>query len=261
MGTSTELTMADNFRSFIIDLLGKCSLPKNYIAMLTNSDNIVKFKQAFTHESASTTHNYEVYETLGDVTLNKCVIWYFRRMIPDITPEKLTLLKIKFTSTKLMSIFARELEFDKHIIASNDTFKHKRKILEDVLESFIGCVEYLIDDQLQMHLGYKYVYAFISFYIESYINEININESEDLMDPISILKNMSDKHRFLLEYVHEPLVIHGIKHVQTKVVIDHSTILSVEVSRSKKLSKGLAAKSALNAIKHKGTYGSPITPP
>lgn len=250
--------MANEFRSFIIDLLGKCSLPKDYIAVLASSDNIVRFRQAFTHESVSV-DNYEVYETLGDVTLNKCVIWYFKRMIPNITPEKLTLLKIKFTSTKLMSTFARELGFDRHIIAANDTYKHKCNILEDVLESFIGCTECLIDDQLQLHLGYKYMYAFVSMYIETYINDININESEDLMDPISILKNISDKHKFSLEYVHEVLTIHGIKHIQTRVLVNNSVILAIEVSRAKKASKGLAATSALNAIKKGALSGYNIT--
>lgn len=239
--TSSPVT----FRDFIRRLMRMAKMPDSVINELTTENNLNNFKQAFTHCTVSDT-NYEVYETIGDVTLNKCIIWFFRRMIPDVTPEQLTLLKIKFASTKLMSVYARELGFDNYILANDDAVKHRCKILEDVLESFIGCLEFMAD-KLSMHSGYAYAYNFVSVYVERYVSNMSISE-QDLLDPISTLKNLSDKHRFSVEYVHDTISVRGLNHVSTNIKLGDKSI-AVSVARTKKQSKIQAAELALQELK------------
>lgn len=234
------------FENYIDHLLAIALVPKDLRTKLTSPKNLEIFKQAFTHPTISETRNYEVFECIGDTSLNKCVIWFFKRRLPEANPELLTLLKIKFASTDKMSIYARELGLDKYILSNEDQIKTRSKILEDVLESFIGCMEYLIDEINGMHSGYSYVYTFVSVYIERYLAGMSIKE-QDLLDAISKLKNLSDKHKFNVEYIHETVSIRGLNHVTTSVNINKKMIVR-STARVKKQSKIHAAELALQEI-------------
>lgn len=240
------------FDQFIKHLLNLAKVPENLIKKLLISEHLATFKLAFTHRTISETSNYEVFETLGDVSLNKSIIWHFKRILSDASPEQLTLLKIKFASTKLMSVYARELEFDKYILSPDESIRTRCKVLEDCFEAFIGCMEFLIDKVNGMHTGYSFVYTFVSVYIERYLSSMSIKE-EDLLDPISTLKNIADKHRFNVEYVHEVVSIRGSNHVATTVNISGKQIAK-SIARIKKQSKIQCAEAALQELNTTSNY-------
>lgn len=242
-----DVETSHQFRKFLARLFNIAQIPDNICRVLLSGTNFAKFKQAFTHKTASEVCNYEVFETIGDATLNKCVVWYFKRMIADVSPERLTLLKIKFASTKMMSVFAKEMGFDKYVLMHPDMNKHKFKILEDILESFIGCLEYTIDETTSIHNGFKYAYNFVAYYIEKYIQNIGMSES-DLLDAVSRLKNISDKHKLSIEYIHDSINIHGARHIRTQVILNGNIVLANSTARSKKQSKQMAAEIALNGF-------------
>jgi dsRNA-specific ribonuclease len=247
----------DEFRAFVSRLLCLSGVPEALRAALVSDENLAAFKQAFTHKSASDKLNYEVFETIGDVTLNKCVMWYFWRVIKNVTPEMLTLLKIKFASTKMMSIFAKDMDFDKYVLMHPDLYKHKFKILEDVLEAFIGCLEHLIDGIHELHGGYQYAYNFVVYYIEKYMRGVDIEAltENDLLDPISRLKNVADRHKTAIEYVHDTVNIHSAHHIRTRVIWNGTITLAACTARSKKQSKQMAAEAALAEIGRQGRGG------
>ena len=47
-----------------------------------------EFEKCFTHKSFSSTDNYEMYELLGDVTANKCVVSYLKQRFPFLNSSK-----------------------------------------------------------------------------------------------------------------------------------------------------------------------------
>jgi dsRNA-specific ribonuclease len=236
------------FKEFIINLLRLSKIPDNLIQKLVSDSNIKKFKQAFTHQSKSIDVNYEVFETLGDTTLNKCVVWYFKRRYFDMTPGKLTLTKNQYVSTVRMAKYARELEYNYYIDVLEDDMKTKINVLEDVFEAFIGCMEFLLDE-IQLHSGYSYAYNFVSVYIERYLPEISVNMN-DLLDPISALKNLTDKHKINVVYSYTKRNIKNISYMETKIEYD-GKIIGCAISRSKKDSKYNASKMAFNELNYK----------
>ena len=74
----------NNFQSFIRSLLKIGKLKEKYINEITDPPGIEQYKIAFTHESIDPKQNYEFFETLGDQTLNKSIVWYFSRRFPEL---------------------------------------------------------------------------------------------------------------------------------------------------------------------------------
>ena len=83
-------TTSSHFRVFIRGLLLHAGIKESRIELLTDDYCMKEFTKSFTHKSIDPVHNYEYYETLGDVTSNKIVVWYFHRRFPDLfnNPEE-----------------------------------------------------------------------------------------------------------------------------------------------------------------------------
>lgn len=185
----------DSFLQVIVKVLEKGKLKKKYIDMLTDEEGMELYSQIFTHSSADPENNYEYYETLGDVTANKCITWYFSKRFPQINCPKgvkiLARLKIVYASKEVFAPIGEKLGFWPFITASNEIRStDMRPCLEDVLEAFIGATEYLIDKKIGRNgVGYAIVYDIIA----SIYNEMPISlEYEKLVDPKTILKEVFD---------------------------------------------------------------------
>ena len=66
-----------NFQKFIKKLIASRKLESKYTDILTDKLSLSCYKKEFTHSSCYPIHNYEVYEQLGDITVNKFLLWYF----------------------------------------------------------------------------------------------------------------------------------------------------------------------------------------
>lgn len=128
------------------------------INLYLTDENMKQFNKAFTHESFDPVNNYEYLETLGDITLNKCVIWYFHRRFPNLknmprANKIMTNLKTKNVARDKFSQLARRLQFQNYIRykSSEDPKKQFRKsimdnnMLSDVFEAVMGALEDVID--------------------------------------------------------------------------------------------------------------------
>lgn len=173
------------------------SLTPQYIDKLLDTEGIAFYKQAFTHSSHNQAVNYEIMEFLGDATLNKAIVWYLFRRFPQLnTPygvRVLSRLKIHMVSKRSFCMISQRLGFEEHVIASDEIrATNMSKVLEDVLESFFGTTELLVD----MKLGHGFGNCVCSDILGSVLDTIDISlEYESLYDAKTRLKELFDSLR------------------------------------------------------------------
>lgn len=199
-----------NFRNFIRGLLDKAEISEKYIDLLTDEKSMEEFTKAFTHKSVNPIHNYEYYEILGDATTNKIVVWYYHRRFSQLFKNPgggnmgpvavMARLKQVGISKRTYSKFANNLGFWEYVRVMEESKKNRTSILEDTFESFIGCLEYLIDMKVMDHSGYGISYIFMSKIMDKV--EISL-ERESLYDHKSKLNEDINafKGDLKLEYI------------------------------------------------------------
>lgn len=183
-----------NFVELIRFLLQKGNLKDHYINMLTDSESMTLYDQAFTHKSANPDRNYEVLELLGDSTVNKAIVWYLSRRFPQLDcpagVKVIARLKINLVSKKTLADFGLKLGLWPYISATEEFRETKMKpMLEDCFEAFFGATERLIDRRIRLGAGY----AICSTIIDSLFDEMDISlKYEDLFDAKTRLKELFD---------------------------------------------------------------------
>ena len=182
-----------NLTFFIKNLLTKININKEVIDILTSKICIDEFKKAFTTIYYDNINNYEFYEILGDATINKCVTWYFQRRFPHLRTaggvKYLTRLKISVVSKDGFSSLAEKIGLSKYIRKSENEITEYKKLLEDIFEAFMGCLEFLVDNYIEKHKGYSIVYSVIEYLL----NSMDFNmDYEKLLDPKTRLKELFD---------------------------------------------------------------------
>lgn len=175
----------------------KIGSSKMATSLLSNRDAVKMFSEAFTHETVSK-NNYEFYETLGDVTLNKCVLWYISRRFPQINcpagSDILTKLKIKTIKSESFASIAESLQFWDFISVEESLRLNpnkKRSILEDVCEAFFGVLELAIDQATRQGMGYMVCYKILSTLLDK--TEIKISYDE-IVDNKTRVKEIYDAY-------------------------------------------------------------------
>ena len=149
-----------NFSEFIKNLIYGFRLDSEFSSVLVDSYSLRLYQKAFTHSSFSVSNNYEVYEQLGDITLNKFLVWYFHERFPDFNNtfgvKIVARLRIKYGSKQFLSELAEKLgfwEWIRHHENLNSVGK-RLSLLEDVFESFIGVTEFILDHRYSSGVGY-----------------------------------------------------------------------------------------------------------
>lgn len=182
------------FSEFIMNLISECRLDSVYQQVLTDPLSLQLYQKAFTHVSYDMYNNYEVYEQLGDITVNKFLVWYFYQRFPSFHStygvKIVARLRIKYGSKQFLSSLAERLGFWKMIRVAEMISQGKRmSILEDVFEAFIGVTEYIIDQRMHLGLGYLCCYKIL----KSWLDVIPIDISyEQLFDAKTRLKELFD---------------------------------------------------------------------
>lgn len=162
-----------DFQKYISLLLAQAGLSEAYIEKLTvPGTTLNNFEQAFTHESVETCKNYEFYELMGDSCMNKTMTDYiiekyhilrkpiYRGFISDLSQ----MIKEKEFLYKM----GMHLNMLAHVKYDGDSIKGKSlvSIVEDVFESFCGCLEMSINE-LYPFTGYAIVYQFVKTQLDS----------------------------------------------------------------------------------------------
>lgn len=185
------------FKEFIKNLISHSRLDSRYIQIVTDEHSLKLYRTAFTHCSSSSINNYEVFEQLGDITVNKFLVWYFHRRFPMLNNtfgiKIVARLRIKYGSKQFLSELADKNNFWDHIKITEVTSNGKKmSVLEDVFESFIGVTEYIIDNRIHDGLGYISCYNIL----QSFFDKIPIDISyESLFDSKTRLKELFDHYK------------------------------------------------------------------
>lgn len=197
--TNNQIYLGDRgeaFKKLISGLLEMGGVKKHYREQLLSQEALVYFGSAFTHDSADSSNNYQLTETIGDSCLNKIVISYLLRRFPQLfsplATDILTKLKITIIQTKVFSEIADSLDFWRFISCDQEiraSTVNKMAILEDVFESFIGSLEWFIDERFKIGVGYGICYAIVSKILDK--REISLKYT-DLVDSKTRLKELFD---------------------------------------------------------------------
>jgi dsRNA-specific ribonuclease len=184
----------ERFVSTIRAVLSRGRISERYMDMLTGDEALKMYDQVFTHDSADRSRNYQFYELIGDVTINKIIVWYFTRRFPQLfCPEGVKIvsrLKINHGSKTSFAPIAESLGFWDLISASHvERSAKKRPMLEDALEAFIGATEFFLDSKVRQGVGYAIVYDIISNIFDE--KEISL-KYEDLFDSKTRVKEIFD---------------------------------------------------------------------
>jgi dsRNA-specific ribonuclease len=240
---------SSSFHELIESVLKRSNLKKAYVQVLLEHINL--YQQAFTSDSYDPTNNYQVFEQLGDVTINKFLVWYFYRRFPQLNcadgVKVVARLRINFASKNSFSAIAENLGFWPHIKAStNQKEKDRKSLLEDVLEAFIGVTEAILDNVFQVGVGYAVSYDIL----KSLFDPIHISlKYEDLYDPKSRLKEIFDANKELgsLNYGFSGGVV-----VVSRIANGKEIILGRGSGNQKAEAQQMASKQALEVLAKEG---------
>jgi len=189
------------FKTLITGLMKRANLKDKYVGVLTSDENMRKFSKAFTAASADSKENYEIYEQLGDVSANKFIVWYSYRRFPQLNcplgVKVVARLRINYGAKNSFAGIADNLGFWPYISAAEDgadrsakyRARHKKDLLEDVFEAFVGCTEQILDQEYRPGVGYAIVYDILA----SIFDKIPISlKFEDLIDAKTRMKEIFD---------------------------------------------------------------------
>ena len=196
----------DDFKNIVKNILEKGKLKDKYLSRLLNEENLQKYDQAFTAISANKETNYEFYEQMGDLTINKFIVNYSYKRFPQLKCTEgvkvVARLRINYGSRQSFSEIAEKLGIWDYISADDEERSRKKKdLLEDCLESFIGCTEYILDETFRPGVGYGIVYDILSKIFDNIYMSIDY---EDLYDAKTRLKELFDTYNSVLgkiEYI------------------------------------------------------------
>lgn len=260
----------NDFKQMILNILKKGKIKQKYLDILTGKDGMKIYDQIFTTQSANPDLNYEYFETLGDVTANKFIVWYAFRKYPQLhcseAVQILSRIKSVYGSKEIFGEIGEKLGFWPYISSSiEDRNTRKKDLNEDVFEAFIGGTEYLIDLKTTQGVGNAIMYDILYNIFEEYV-PISLSY-DDLMDTVTVLKQLFDKNKDwgTVDYVDEKIVNPEggypltIVYAVAKTKGQHPlTLGEARGYGNKKSLKPKAAKNALQNLKSKGiTYPIP----
>jgi len=240
------ITDYSEYKKFIINLLvERGNVRVNEAEKFTDKDVMPNFIKAVSHDSVNyedRSDNYEIYEHLGDATINKSATWYLKCRFPEIIKRGDTGVQIIATQKMLivskpylskfcdkigLSKFIRyrplEYVFLKEGVTHSDKVNVKkinldRSMREDVFEAFFGCLEEVIDyKEGFVGVGYSVVFKILS----SIFNEESIPTTKNLLvNAKSQLKEIFDaRSKFGDKIVYENVDVGGKTTKILKVIL------------------------------------------
>ena len=182
------------FRKHLKSVLELSNLRSHHIDYLVSYHNLDTYIQAFTHASVGVDCNYEWFEIMGDAILNKCMVYYINQRFPFLHNHEgvkvIARLKINLVSKKMFSEISARLQFPMFIRYQESVPKTNPKALfEDVLESFFGLTEWLLDKSCELGVGHVACYNILKSIMDTYPISLKY---EDLYDNITRLKETFD---------------------------------------------------------------------
>jgi dsRNA-specific ribonuclease len=253
--TSEELRVKE-FQIYLSKLLYAFIDNKDVIYKMLGPEQMRIWIQAFTHQSANHQSNYEVLETLGDISLSYAFKKYLFLTYKDITQGAISEYNHYYTSKEYLGNIGLGLGFKNWIIAKINV---NESILEDVTESFIGVID-LLGDRIQDGLGILLVSKFVTLLFK----EVTLDKSIELGPPKTRLEQYGSrlkigKDAFYLElhneenkYIAEIKYTNEMKNIFDKYHFKVKPVIGYAVNHSKKKAETEAYKDAINNLNKAG---------
>jgi dsRNA-specific ribonuclease len=184
------------FNELIKSLLRRGNLKEKYVKDLISAKNMKLYEQSFTHQSANSENNYEVFEQVGDVLVGQFIINYCYKRFPQLKCTRgvkvVARLKINLGSKESLYKIGESLGFWEYISATDKEREIKKKsLIEDVFEAFLGCTSQILDEKYKPGVGYAICYDILS----SIFDNIDISLAyDDLYDAKTRFKEIIDKY-------------------------------------------------------------------
>jgi len=255
---------------FISSLLERANLNVLTIQSLTNDENMIEFRKAFTHKSYDNEFNYEYLEFRGDVVVNLVAAQYLRERFPKIISTTwLTRLKHNIVGKKVLSTIAKRekfvdnIQYDKELRnIKKDSFDYI-SMLEDTVEAFFGALVLVCRRTRAVGVGYAISYQILkSFYDKQ---EISL-DYEDTFDYVSRVKLIYDPRGWDFKKSKQTTYIWSDNLFVTTLHAYHpedktkKIILAKKTGQTKDQSIEEACKHALNVLKNKYLIEEKIPP-
>ena len=195
----------DSFKQLIKNILVNAKLKHKYLDQVLTLKNLKLIGNAFTAESANPKNNSEIYEQLGDLTINKFIVWYMYKRFPQLNctdgVKIVARLRINYGSKDSFFNIASNLGFWDYISASVEEREHRKKpLLEDSFEAFVGVIESILDNIFGIGVGYGLLYTIL----KSIFDNIPISlKYEDLYDAKTRLKELFDIYPELSDLIYK----------------------------------------------------------
>lgn len=256
------ITFNNNEKSILI----KTNLYQDIIEYLLTENSLKYYDRALTTKYVNENNNYELFELLGDSSIDKFLNQYARKKFPQLEHSQgvdiLSKIKNKYRAKTFLANLSNIFGFQPYITYTEDKWNiFKTTILEDCFESMIGVTEFLIEKYFQNKytgIGYIFIYRLLEEIFSKYQN-ITI-QYEELVDAKIRIAELKD---FLKKNNQTQLFENYIQNKETKK-FTYKYIFGTEVvgqyeAMSKKQAKEFAAKKALITLKDK--YGIEKTIP
>lgn len=206
-----------------------------------------KFVASFNSKDYDPVINYEFFEQLGDLSINKFIVMYMGRRFPHLRGSNgvgiLATLRIFYGSKDILSELCVKHQLDKFINCTQKERVDKNKyksILEDVFEAFFGAVEDSVDE-IRIGMGFICVYNILS----SIFDEIKIDiDYEKLVDAKTRLNELKDEYKLDIKYTNQKTTDELFK---SELYLNNKLIGSA-TSNFKKNAQVLAAQQGLDWI-------------
>jgi dsRNA-specific ribonuclease len=255
------------FKVFIKSILEKYAniTDTKYLAFLLTESSLKVYGCAFTSEEIDQQNNYQFFELLGDLSVNKYVVEYVIQKFPQLEQSQavkiIARLRINNVSKSVLSKIAKELKFLNYISAPNDTIKkNEDDLLEDTFEAFVGVTEKLLNEKFGYGIGCTVVRTLIFLLFEEKI-KLSL-EYIDLYDSKTRLKELVDMLQDKigkLEYVNERDIE---KNIVRSIVYTKSNNVKTKIGEGVARLQNEAEKNASDeGIKYLNTKGFVKHPP
>lgn len=246
-----------DYISYLISLLRlNRSLDSEFKEKLLEEESLKVFEQAFTHKSFDNIKNYEVFEQLGDITFNKSLVWYFHTKYPALNTELgvkiVARLRIVYGSRKFLAQLSERYGLTRWVRMNIDkpTFSKLMAVHEDIFESFVGVLEYLVDSKIKRGLGY----AICDKFITNILNETMIDFSYNtLFDAKTRLKELVDMYNGSLHNLkYTSMDFHVCVYITKKETGEVFHIAKVPIKTNKSETEQMASEMAIKSLEKIG---------
>ena len=164
-------------------------------------DNLEVFRAVFTTKRFDPERNYEFFELMGDLSINKFIINYMMRRFPHLKSSQgvgvLANLRIIYGSKERLAFLCEKYELDKFVRKTPADVIDKlntASLMEDVFEALFGAIEFCIDRRYFHGMGYIFVYRIL----EKIFDQIDIKiDYDSLVDAKTILNELGAEHKEL----------------------------------------------------------------